>query len=50
MTPLMFAALFGRRKVIEQLKAHRASLEHRNCLGVSAGLMVRLSLRIGRLS
>jgi len=50
MTPLMFAALFGRCKVIEQLQAHRASLEHRNCFGLSAGLMVRLSLRIARLS
>ena len=49
MTPLMFAALFGRHKVVEHLKARGASLEHRNRFGFSAGLLVRLCLRIGRL-
>jgi hypothetical protein len=43
MTPIMFAAMFGRERVVEQLKAHGASLAQRNRVGVSAGLMVRLS-------
>src|ERR1700676_2412924 len=43
MTPLMFAAMFGRTKVVEQLKRQGASLKRRNCMGVSAGWMVRLS-------
>jgi ankyrin repeat protein len=43
MTPIMFASMFGRTRVVEQLKSHGASLAHRNCLGISARLMVRLT-------
>jgi ankyrin repeat protein len=43
MTPLMFAAMFGRTKVVDLLKRQGASLKRRNCMGVSAGWMVRLS-------
>ncbi len=32
----MFAAMFGRSKVVEQLKAHGASLQQRNRFGISA--------------
>jgi hypothetical protein len=49
MTPLMFAAMFGRVKVVAQLQAHGASLQRRNRLGISASLMVRLSLWMTRL-
>jgi ankyrin repeat protein len=49
MTPIMFAAMFGRTRVVEQLKAHGASLKHRNCLGISAGLMARLSRWLTRI-
>jgi hypothetical protein len=49
MTPLMFAAMFGRVKVVAQLQARGASLRRRNRLGLSASLMVRLSLWITRL-
>jgi len=49
MTPLMFAAMFGRGKVVEQLSARGASLQHRNCLCLSAGFMVRVSGWMGRL-
>jgi hypothetical protein len=48
MTPLMFAAMFGRVKVVAQLQAHGASLRSRNRFGISASLMVRLSLWINR--
>ena len=43
MTPIMFASLFGRIKVVEQLQAAGASLKRRNRLGISAHLMVRLA-------
>ena len=49
MTPLMFAAMFGRGKVVEQLKARGASLQHRNRLGLSASFMIRVSRWIARL-
>jgi hypothetical protein len=45
----MFAAMFGRAEVAAQLQAHGASLHRRNRLGLSAGLMVRLSGWIPRL-
>jgi len=52
MTPLMFAAMFGRNQVVEQLKARGASLQRRNRLGISARFMTRLarpiSLILGR--
>jgi ankyrin repeat protein len=40
LTPLMFVAMFGRFKVVEQLKAHGASLRQRNRLGISTKWMV----------
>jgi ankyrin repeat protein len=45
MTPIMFAAMFGRTRVVEQLKAHGASLKRRNRLGISArrSLATRIS-------
>jgi ankyrin repeat protein len=43
MTPLMFAAMFGRIKVAEQLKEHGASLNRRNRLGISARSLMRLT-------
>jgi len=43
MTPLMFAAMFGRTEVVEMLKRRGASLKSRNCMGISAQWMVRLS-------
>lgn len=43
MTPVMFAAMFGRTRVVEQLRAHGDSFRRRNRLGLSANLMVRLS-------
>lgn len=49
MTPLMFAAMFGRSKVVAQLQAHGASLQRRNRLGISASFMVRVSRWIARL-
>ena len=49
MTPLMFAAMFGRCKVVEQLTARGASLRQRNRLGMSAGLVVRVSRWVARL-
>jgi len=36
----MFVAMFGRFKVVEQLKAHGASLRQRNRLGISTKWMV----------
>jgi hypothetical protein len=45
----MFAAMFGRSKVVEQLKARGASLQHHNRLGLSAGFMVRISRWMARL-
>jgi hypothetical protein len=49
MTPLMFAAMFGRSQVVAQLQAHGASLQRRNRLGISASFMVRVSRWIERL-
>jgi len=49
MTPLMFAAMFGRTKVVELLKRHGASLTRRNCMGISAQWMARLSQFFSRL-
>jgi ankyrin repeat protein len=49
LTPLMFASLFGRSKVVEHLKSHGASLKSRNRLGITANFMVRLSPLIRRL-
>jgi hypothetical protein len=43
MTPLMFAATFGRTRVVTQLQARGASLKRRNWLGVSASFLVRIS-------
>jgi ankyrin repeat protein len=43
MTPIMFASMFGRTRVVEQLKACGASPTRRNCLGISARLMMRLA-------
>jgi ankyrin repeat protein len=43
LTPLMFASMFGRSKVVEQLKAHGASLQQRNRLGISTKWMVGIS-------
>ena len=43
MTPIMFAALFGRSRVVEQLQTWGASVRRRNCLGHSARLMVHVS-------
>jgi len=40
MAPLLFAATFGRSKVVAQLKAHSASLQQRNRFGISAKRMV----------
>jgi ankyrin repeat protein len=48
MTPLMFAAMFGRSKVVAPLQAHGASLQRRNRLGISASFMVRVSRWIAR--
>jgi hypothetical protein len=45
----MFAAMFGRVQVVEQLKARGASLQRRNCLGISASLRVLVSRWIARL-
>ena len=39
----MFASMFGRSKVVEQLKAHGASLQQRNRLGISTKWMVGIS-------
>jgi ankyrin repeat protein len=33
MTPIMFAAMFGRTRVVEQLRAHGGSLKCRNRVG-----------------
>jgi len=41
MTPIMFASLFGRTRVVELLKAHGAALNRRNRFGISANLMVK---------
>ena len=49
MTPIMFAAMFGRTKVVAQLQAHGASLQRRNRLGFSAGILVCLFGWVGRL-
>ncbi len=49
MTPLMFAAMFGRSQVVAQLQAHGASLQRRNRLGISASFMVRVLRWIERL-
>jgi hypothetical protein len=49
MTPLMFAAMFGRAKVIDQLKAHGASLQQRNRLGISAQRMLGIFRFISRI-
>ena len=49
LTPIMFAAMFGRTRVVEQLQAHGASLRRRNRLGISARRMVRISHWVGRL-
>jgi len=38
LTPLMFAAMFGRTRVVAQLQAHGASLQRRNRLGLSRQL------------
>jgi ankyrin repeat protein len=43
LTSLMFASMFGRSKVVEQLKAHGASLQQRNRLGISTKWMVGIS-------
>jgi hypothetical protein len=40
MTPIMFAAMFGRTKMVEHLQAHGASLRRRDRPGVSARWMV----------
>jgi hypothetical protein len=45
----MFAAMFGRAKVVGHLKARGASLQRRNRLGLSAGLMVRIFRWMARL-
>ena len=47
-TSLMFAAMFGRGKVVVQLQAHGASLRRRNRLGLSVSFMVRVSGWIAR--
>ena len=49
MTPIMFASVFGRTKVVEQLQGRGASLRRRNRLGLSAKLLVRLSPLMNRL-
>jgi ankyrin repeat protein len=49
MTPIMFAAMFGRSKVVERLKAGGASLRRRSRLGLAASFMVRVSPWIARL-
>jgi ankyrin repeat protein len=49
MTPLMFAAMFGRYEVARRLQDHGASLKRRNRLGLTAGFMVGLSHGIARL-
>ncbi|MGA2870576.1 MAG: hypothetical protein ABSF34_15620, partial [Verrucomicrobiota bacterium] len=46
---IMFASMFGRTRVVEQLQAHGASLKRRNRFGVSAKWMVRLSHFWGRI-
>ncbi len=43
MTPIMFAAMFGRTRVMELLKRHGASVKRRNCMGISVQWMARLS-------
>jgi uncharacterized protein len=43
MTPIMFASMFGRIKVVGQLQAHGASLARRNRLGISARFMMHLA-------
>jgi ankyrin repeat protein len=48
LTPLIFAAMFGRAKVVEQLKAHGTSLQQRNRLGISAKWMVWISRCLSR--
>ncbi len=49
LTPLMFAAMFGRSKVVEQLKAHGASLQQRNRLSISAKWMVGIAQFVARI-
>jgi hypothetical protein len=44
----MFAAMFGRTRVVEQLRARGASLKCRNRLGISARLMVSASRFLAR--
>jgi len=48
MTPIRFAAMFGRSRMVELLQARGASLRRRNRLGLSARWMVRLSRFFGR--
>jgi len=45
----MFAAMFGRSKVVEQLEAHGASLQQRNCFGISAKWMVGIAQFVARI-
>jgi hypothetical protein len=45
----MFAAMFGRSKVVEQLKAHGASLQQRNRLGISAKRMMGIAQFVARI-
>jgi hypothetical protein len=42
MTPLVFASMFGRTKIVEQLKAHGASSTRRN-LGIFARIAMCLA-------
>jgi ankyrin repeat protein len=49
MTPIMFASMFGRIGVVEQLQALGASLVRRNRMGISARLMLRLARPIHRI-
>ncbi len=49
MTPIMFAAMFGRAQVVEQLRSHGASLKRRNRLGICARVMVAISRLVARL-
>ena len=49
MTPIMFAAMFGRTRVVEQLRSRGASLTRRNRLGISARLIVSVSRLLARL-
>jgi hypothetical protein len=45
----MFAAMFGRARVVEQLRSHGSSLKRRNRLGISARMMVGVSRLLTRL-